>query len=197
MDNHKIYEAIRTKILTFKDRFKGPFVDNFYFLILLLSKCSQCGSVFGIKEFEVRQFLPLNVPNQKNNLSDLVTNFFSPIPGLGNDDCQTNGCPGKKNRLRQKYCLNLPNYLIFEFEDKNKIFFNDKISVPLFNGKIYYYQFYSCIYKRKIKDFSTFSAVLKIGDVYYHYSMNEVECWPATNMNLENPSLAFYKIIPS
>ena len=197
MDNQKIYETISTKILTFKERFKGPFVDNFYFLMLLLSKCSQCGSVFGIKEFEVGQFLPLNVSNIENNLSDLVKNFFSPIKGEGNNDCQTYGCPGKKKRLRQKYCLNLPNYLFLEFEDKNKIFFNEKISVPLFNGQIYYYQFYACIYKRKINDFSTFSAVLKIGDVYYHYSMNKVEFWPATNMNLENPSLALYKIIPS
>jgi hypothetical protein len=192
-----LFKTIRSKIFAFKHRFKGPFVDNFYFLTLLLSKCSKCGYVFGIKEFEVGSFLPLNVPNPENNLSDLVTNFFSPIPGLGNDDCKKIGCPGKKKRLRQKYCLNLPNYLFLEFEDKNKIFFNEKISVPLFNGQIYYYQFYACIYKRKINDFSTFSAVLKIGDVYYHYSMNKVECWTANNMNLENPSLALYKKIPS
>jgi hypothetical protein len=197
MDNLKYYEQISSKIFAFKEKFKGPFVDDFYFLMLLLSKCPQCGYVFGIKEFEVSQFLPLNVPEPENKLSDLVTKFFSPIPGEGKDECKKNGCPGKKKRLRQKFCLNLPNYLFLEFEDKNKIFFNEKISVPLFNGQIYYYEFYACIYKRKIKDFLTFSAVLKVGNAYYHYSMNKVECWNANNMNLENPSLALYKKIPS
>ena len=197
MDNQKYYEQISTKIFAFKEKFKGPFVDDFYFLMLLLSKCPQCGYVFGIKEFEVSQFLPLNVPEPENQLSDLVTKFFSPIPGEGKDECKKIGCPGKKKRLRQKFCLNLPNYLFLEFEDKNKIFFNEKISVPLFNGEIYYYEFYACIYKRKIKDFLTFSAVLKVGNAYYHYSMNKVECWNANNMNLENPSMALYKKIPS
>ena len=197
MDDQNLFETIRSKIFDFKNRFKGPFVDNFYFLTLLLSKCSQCGSVFGIKKFEVGPFLPLNVPNPENNLSDLVTNFFSPIPGEGNDDCKKKDCPGKKKRLRQKFCLNLPNYLFLEFEDKNRIFFDEKISVPLFNGQIYYYEFYACIYKRKFKDSLIFSAVLKIEDAYFHYSMNKVEFWPATNMNLENPSLALYKKIPS
>ena len=197
IDNQNLLKTIRSKIFAFKHRFKGPFVDNFYFLTLLLSKCSQCGSVFEIKEFEVNQFLPLNVPEPENILSDLVTYFFSPFPDSGNDDCKKIGCPGKKKRAKQKICLNLPNYLFLEFEDKNKIFFDEKISVPLFNGQIYYYEFYACIYKCKFKDSLTFSAVLKIEDVYYHYSMDKVECWTANNMNLENPSLALYKKIPS
>ena len=195
MNSRIIYNAVSDKILSFKDRFRGPFVDNFYFLLILLSKCPQCGSLFGISEFEIGQFLPLDVPNPENNISDLINNFFSPILLAGNNNCKNCGCKGKK--LRQKYCLNLPKYLFLEFEERNKIFFNEKIAVPFFNGQFCYYQFCSCIYKSRINDTSTFNAVVKSGNGYCYYSNDQVKFLPATPINLENPSLAVYKLITS
>ena len=195
MNSPIIYKAVSDKILSFKDRFRGPFVDNFYFLLILLSKCPQCGSLFGISEFEIGQFLPLDVPNPENNISDLINNFFSPILLAGNNNCKNCGCQGKK--LRQKYCLNLPKYLFLEFEERNKIFFNEKIAVPFFNGQFCYYQFCSCIYKSRINDTSTFNAVVKSGNGYCYYSNDQVNFLPATPINLENPSLAVYKLITS
>ena len=195
LNNQNVYNLISTKILSFKDKFRGPFVDNFYFLMLLLSKCPQCGSLFGISEFEVAQFLPLDVPNPENNIQDLINNYFAPKILAGNNNCKNCKCQGKK--LRQRYCLNLPNYLFLELEDKNRIFFNDKIGISLFNGQMCYYQFYSCIYKRRINDLLSFSAILKVQNAYFHYSNDKVEYWNANNLNIENPSLAVYKIISS
>ena len=190
-----ISDLIRGKINTFKDRFRGPFVDKCYFLIILLSKCAQCQRLCGLKKIEVGQFLPLTVPNQDNNISDLIFNYFNEN-GFGTKDCENCFNPGK-TRLRQKYLLNLPKYLFLELEDKNKVVFNEIISIPFFNGQNNKYQFYSCIYKRRINDLLTFSAVYKYENSYYHYSDDKVELLLAPIIHLENPSLAIYKLISS
>ena len=93
-----------------------------------------------------------------------------------------------------KYCLNLPNYLFFELEDKNKIFFSDQISIPLYNGQYYNYQFYACIFKRKINDISSFAAVLNVGNAYFLYSDDRIDPY-SSNIALDCPSLALYKRI--
>ena len=191
-----ISDLIRGKINTFKDRFRGPFVDKCYFLIISLSNCAQCQNLCGIQKIEVGQFLPLTVPNSNNNISDLVFNFFTATPGIGEQDCENCFNPGKA-RLRQKYLLNLPKYLFLELEDKNKVLFNEIISIPFFNGQNNKYQFYSCIYKRRINDLLTFSAVYKYENSYYHYSDDKVELLLAPIIHLENPSLAIYKLISS
>ena len=196
MNQQNIYKYISDKIYIFKDRFRGPFVDKCYFLIISLSNCAQCQNLCGIQKIEVGQFLPLTVPNSNNNISDLVFNFFTATPGIGEQECENCFNPGKA-RLRQKYLLNLPQYLFLELEDKNKVSFNEIISIPLFNGKIYYYQFYSCIYKRRINDILTFSAVYKYENSYYQYYNDINEPLPATTIHLENPSLAIYKLISS
>ena len=196
MNQQNIYKFISDKIYIFKDRFRGPFVDKCYFLIILLSKCAQCQRLCGLKKIEVGQFLPLTVPNQDNNISDLIFNYFTATPGIGEQDCENCFNPGK-TRLRQKYLLNLPKYLFLELEDKNKVLFNEIISIPFFNGQNNKYQFYSCIYKRRINDLLTFSAVYKYENSYYHYSDDKVELLLAPIIHLENPSLAIYKLISS
>ena len=159
---------------------------------LLLSKCPQCGNLFGISSLEIGTLLQLDVPNPVNNITDLINMFFTPEAGTGNYNCTKCGCQGKK--LRHKYCLNLPNYLFLELEDKNNINFTDKIAVPLFNGKLYYYQFYACIYKYKMNDISNFGAVLKVGDAYWNYSDDRVMPY-SSNIILDCPCLALYKRI--
>ena len=69
--------------------------------------------------------------------------------------------------------------------------------MPFFNGQFCYYQFCSCIYKSRINDTSTFNAVVKSWNGYCYYSNDQVNFLPATPINLENPSLAVYKLITS
>ena len=98
--------------------------------------------------------------------------------------------------MTHKYCLNLPNYLFLELEDRNQIFFNEKIELPLYNGQYYNYQFHACIFKRKINDIASFGAVLNGGNGYYLYSDDKVI--PCSSKDcLDCPSLALYKRIAS
>ena len=192
MNNQNIYNSISKKISDFKNKYKGSFVDNFYFLILNLSKCPQCGNLFGIHNYEISSFLQLAVSNKLNNIKELIDDFFTPESASGNYNCKKCGAQGQK--LTHKYCLNLPNYLFLELEDKNKINFTDKISVPLYNGQYCSYQFNACIYKSKINDISSFGMILKMGDSYYRYFDDKIIQY-SSNINLDFPSLALYKRI--
>ena len=192
MNNQLIYDSISKKILDFQNNYKGPFVDQFYFLAITLSKCPQCGSLFGISSFEICQFLQLNTPNPENDIQNVINEHFIPKSGTGNKyNCQNCGCQGKK--LRQRYCLNLPNYLFLELEDKNKVNFAKKIGVPLYNGQNYYYEYISSIYKFKNNETTSFCAVLKNVNNYYFYANDSVQQVPEKYVFLERPSLALYK----
>ena len=192
MDIPKIKNAIRQKILDFKKRYQGIFVNNFYFLQLFLSRCPQCDKLFGIHGSEICSSFQLDTTKQINNINDFITDYFAPISDVGDYDCKRCTCKGKK--VTYKYCLNLPNYLILELEDKNKIFFNNIIKVPLYNGQFYNYQFYACIFKRKINDISSFGAILNVGNYYYLYSDDMVVSY-SSNISLDFPSLVLYKRI--
>ena len=193
MNNQNIFNLIKNRIDQFKNTYKGPFADNFYFLIIGLSKCPSCGNLFGIRDFSVSQFLQLEVKHSEAKISDLIHDFFTPKIVFGNSNCSKCGCQGKK--LHQKLCLNLPNYLILELEDKNKINFSDKIDVPLYNNKNYSYQFFASIYKRTNNNQKNFGCVLKIGNALYLYSDDTINEYSEQNINLDCPSLALYKNI--
>ena len=192
MEKQNIYNSINKKIYEFKNEYKGIFVDNFYFLQIFLSKCPQCGNLFGIHGYETSSFFQLDVLNQLNNINELINDFLTPTYKNGAYNCGKCLCAGKKST--HKYFLNLPNYLILELPDKNKIFFNDEIAIPLYNDKFYKYQFYACIFKHVINNIESFAAVLKIGKDYYLYSNDRVIPY-SFNMTLDCPSLAFYKRI--
>ena len=189
--NQQIYDSISQSIVAFKNKYKGPLVDNFYFFILSVSRCPNCNNLFGIRS-QINQFLQLDVKNPQNNISDLINNYFSPKIGTGNYLCNNCGLQGKK--LRTIHCLNLPNYLILEFEDKNTVDFTNDIKLSLFNGTICTYQYLSGIYKfKKNNNITDFVAVIKNGNNHIFYSDDKMEPCPQSYINLENPSLAIYK----
>ena len=189
MTNPLVYNSVSQAIYNFKNNYKGHFVDNFYFFILSVSSCPNCNNLFGVRT-QLSQFLQLEVKNPQNNISDLVSYYFCPKLGYGNYNCQNCGLKGQKTK--KIYCLNLPNYLILEFEDKNAVNFSDNIFVPLFNGNNITYQFSSGIYKIKKNDISDFVAVFKTGNNYYFYSDDKIEQCPKEHINLQCPSLAIY-----
>ena len=189
MTNPLVYNSVSQAIYNFKNNYKGHFVDNFYFFILSVSTCPNCNNLFGVRT-QLSQFLQLEVKNPQNNISDLVSYYFCPKLGYGNYNCQNCGLKGQKTK--KIYCLNLPNYLILEFEDKNAVNFSDNIFVPLFNGNNITYQFSSGIYKIKKNDISDFVAVFKTGNNYYFYSDDKIEQCTKEYINLQCPSLAIY-----
>ena len=190
MTDPTIYNSISQQIFEFKNKYKGPLVDNFYFFILSVSRCSRCNNLFGIRTL-VAQFLQLDVKNPQNNILDLINNYFAIQNGLKN----CNKCGIQVQKMKKLYVLNAPNYLILEFEDKNFVNFNSNIMLPLFNGMMCQYEYVSAIYKLKINNITDFVAVFKYNNNLFFYSDDKIYSCPPNYINSQCPSLAIFKKI--
>jgi hypothetical protein len=188
-----VYNSIKNTILSFKDKYKSPFVDNFCFILLNLSRCPRCGNLFGIKETHIGQFLQLDVPNPQNNIINLVNNYFTPKIYTSTRVCQY--CKSTGQKAIQNVILNLPNYLFLEFEDKNLVYFSHQITIPLYNGKYQSYQYVASIYKRRTNTLTDFFAVIKTGNGYVLCLEDNIQQCPEATVNSPCPSLALYKKI--
>ena len=190
MTNPTIYNSISQQIFEFKNKYKGPLVDNFYFFILSVSRCSRCNNLFGIRTL-VTHFLQLDVKNPQNNILDLINNYFAIQNGLKN----CNKCGIQVQKMKKLYLLNAPNYLVLEFEDKNFVNFNSNIMLPLFNGMMCQYEYVSAIYKLKINGVTDFVAVFKYNNNLFFYSDDKICSCPPNYINSQCPSLAIFKKI--
>ena len=190
MTNPTIYNSISQQIFEFKNKYKGPLVDNFYFFILSVSRCSRCNNLFGIRTL-VTHFLQLDVKNPQNNILDLINNYFAIQNGLKN--CKN--CGMEVQKMKKLYLLNAPNYLVLEFEDKNFVNFNSNIMLPLFNGMMCQYEYVSAIYKLKINGVTDFVAVFKYNNNLFFYSDDKICSCPPNYINSQCPSLAIFKKI--
>ena len=192
MRDENIKNEISNSIKNFKYNYKGPFVDNFYFIILSITECLECKQVINTRT-QVAQFLQLDVEKEQNNIWDLINNYFSPKKVVEKFNCKV--CGSGKKISKRTYCLNSPNYLILELGDKNSVNFDDNnIVLNLFNGKICKYQYVSGIYKLKNKNDSEFGAVIKKENNYYFfYSDDKLNQCQKEFINLKNPSLVIYQ----
>ena len=190
MTDPTIYNSISQQIFEFKNKYKGPLVDNFYFFILSVSRCSRCNNLFGIRTL-VTHFLQLDVKNPQNNILDLINNYFAIQNGLKN----CNKCGIQVQKMKKLYVLNAPQYLILEFEDKNFVNFNSNIMLPLFNGMMCQYEYVSAIYKLKINNITDFVAVFKYNNNLFFYSDDKIYSCPPNYINSQCPSLAIFKKI--
>ena len=190
MTDPTIYNSISQQIFEFKNKYKGPLVDNFYFFILSVSRCSRCNNLFGIRTL-VTHFLQLDVKNPQNNILDLINNYFAIQNGLKN--CKN--CGMEVQKMKKLYLLNAPNYLILELEDKNFINFNGNIMLSLFNGTLCQYEYVSAIYKLKINGVTDFVAVFKYNNNLFFYSDDKICSCPQDYINSQCPSLAIFKKI--
>ena len=75
MYDQETYNSVVNQILSFKNNYKGPFVDNFYFLLLRESRCSNCKNLFGTRII-VANFLQLDVINSQNTITNLIKYHF-------------------------------------------------------------------------------------------------------------------------
>ena len=112
---------------------------------------------------------------------------------MKNYNCGT--CGPRNQKYKRTFCLNLPDYLIVEFIDKNSVNFNDNISLPLYNGQKIFYQYLAGIYKFKTDNVTSFVAVIKNGNTYNFCVDDKLEPCPPDYINLDCPSLVLFKKI--
>ena len=193
--NYDKLSLVINQINFFKKNNRSPFVDNFYFIGLSIEKCPNpdCGNIYDV-EVHTSQLLQLTIEQKDEKIDDLINKLFAenfPESALICNKCNSLGIISK-----QFFCLNLPEYLLLEFEDKNKIKFKTEISIPLYNEEVIKYKFIGAIYKKKIESYSKYFAVIKKNDNIILYDDDKIEenC-NIDKINSENPSLAFYQKI--
>ena len=192
MANPQVYNEIKEAIFEFKNNYRGYLVDKFYFLVISVSTCDQCQGYIENK-IQISPFLQLDIRNEKNNITELINNYFCKKIGMKNYNCET--CGPRNQKYKRTFCLNLPDYLIVEFIDKNSVNFNDNISLPLYNGQKIFYQYLAGIYKFKTDNVTSFVAVIKNGNTYNFCVDDKLEPCPPDYINLDCPSLVIFKKI--
>ena len=61
----------------------------------------------------------MSAPDQPTHIDYILSDYFAEKSGRGIYYCSA--CNMQGNKIKNTYCLNLPNYLILEFEDNSKI----------------------------------------------------------------------------
>ena len=179
----------------YKANYKGPFVDNFFFILLQCQQCDKCKHT-SLKPL-ILQLLGLNVQNNQEKIQDLINRKINENY-LYKNKCIKCGNINVKF-FKKNYFLNLPNYLVLELEDKNKIFFDEVVYIPLFNKKEIKYEFVSCIYKHKSNNISKYNSVIKNKDKnIFEICDNDNDSIISDidmDLNVICPSIAVYKKI--
>ena len=185
----------KTKILNtiseLKTKYKSPLLKYFYFLLIPLTKCSECNNVFRINAPEIKMYLTLNNQKNINIISDLICEFFKPE----NMNKKCNCLNHKGNTVFQKFILSsFPKYLAFEIKNQNEIITANKlldingISVSIEKEKLY--ELLAIVFKEK----DNYITIIKKDDNWIFNTYNLM------NINEEIPniyksaSLVIYKL---
>ena len=172
-------------------------MDSFFFLGLQIKKCPGCTSIIHGQTLQC-EFLQLDIKEEKNYINELIDDYFAEQFPEEEYEC---GICGKISLISSTfYCLNAPNYLIMEFEDKNKVIFKDEIIIPLYDGREVKYKFIGAIYKKKVENHSEFYAINKEKnkegneDIIIIYDNDDIkESKNYSLINSDNPSMAIYQ----
>ena len=187
-------DSLITQINSFKNCKRNPFVDYFYFLGLEIKKCPLCKNILDA-EISQCELLQLSIKSEENIIDDLIKNYFDEkYPKFSIYTCQY--C--QKNidlKCINFYCLNAPEYLILELEDRSRVYFKDNILLPLYDGKNISYQFVGGIYRKKLETHSEFYSVNREGNGLILYDNDTFQNCNYDLINSENPSMLIYQKI--
>ena len=171
--------VIKDKIyLAFKDSVICPLCKN-----ILDAEISQC------------ELLQLSIKSEENIIDDLIKNYFDEkYPKFSKYTCQY--CQKTIDlKCINFYCLNAPEYLILELEDRSRVYFKDNILLPLYDGKNISYQFVGGIYRKKLETHSEFYSVNREGNGLIRYDNDTFQNCNYDLINSENPSMLIYQKI--
>jgi hypothetical protein len=115
----KSFSEMYKKIADFKKEYNNPFVDIFYFILLDLKKCPDCGNIFEAEPNINYSLSILFSKNGNDKLSDLFQNYFNKkTQTKDNYTCPICFYRGILNK--EKAFFSTPKYLLVELNIKNK-----------------------------------------------------------------------------
>ena len=185
------YPKIYEKIEKFKNNYTSPFVDNFYFILLELTKCNNCQNIIDVKSI-FSFFLILKGEINGANVSNLIDDYIRSPSNNGLPYC--NQCKGM---MKKEYSfLNTPKYLLIDFEGRKlPKYLDNEIDISKYSTSILGPKKYSLYAYITIDNNQKYIEYIKYKNVWYKYSEgNNVD--PISNPNNTIfccPYIAIYK----
>ena len=190
------FSHIYNKIEEF-NKLASPIYYNFYFIFLEVAKCPKCNNILeaNIKN-NLEESYYISLPsNEKGNLSDLLKKYIYGITPDPNKQYNCSKCnenvPGKK----EYNFLNMPKYLIFDFEglekerkeldevlDLTQYYLSDKDTIKKYN-----------LFAIIICSNNTYWAYIKEDDGWFFYSEETMRA-TINNLNYNfSPYIVIYE----
>ena len=112
----KLFPEMYEKIKKFKNGYKNPFIDIFYYVSLNLIKCPDCQNISNV---DVQFNYLINIASKsQDNITNIIKNYMKEN---AKDNCKCSTCfyrgPGENEK---KFYIS-PKFLIINFEDNNKL----------------------------------------------------------------------------
>ena len=189
------FPDVYTNINNFKNKYRSPFVDIFYFLILTYIKCPKCGSTYYATSINT-SFLEL-INKKEDNINNLILNYlYSKTLNYNNINCKNCGYSGEG--LEEKKFLSTPKYLVIDFgEDGKQINYKRNINLSRFMEKSkcpQEFEIYAVINKEIINNQTQYIASVKgKNGQWMFYSGNTKGICGTESLNIGTPSMAIYK----
>ena len=113
--SRKFFPKLSKDIEQFKNNYKNVFVDNFYFILLTLTKCSKCNDIINEENFNVKSFISIE-SNENDKVSNLIKKIlFDEKNNKDNNNYYCQKCQINIFRKPQKAFFNSPKFLLIDF----------------------------------------------------------------------------------
>jgi len=190
------FPDIYTNIDNFKKQYRSPFVDTFYFLLLIYIKCPKCGFI-NYASSKIKSFLEI-INKEVDNINNLILNYLYSKTLNNNINCKNCGYSGKG--FEERKFLNTPKYLVIEFYENGKhINYEQNINLSRFmkkNKGPQEFEIYAVINKEIINNQIEYIAFIKEKNgQWMFYSEDSKGICGIESLNVGTPSLAIYKRI--
>ena len=184
-------QPTNNKLDELSHKYRSPFINYLYFLLIPLTKCSKCDLVFKISDPEIKFYLSLDNKQTDNIITDLVYNIFKPEKLNRVCNCKDH----KGDYVGQKFIFsNLPKYLFFEIKNQKEPITLSKIldmnSYITSNGKNNFYELFSVIYNEQ----DNYTILYKNQDNWEKYNKNLIINHNMASNIYNSVSLVIYKI---
>jgi hypothetical protein len=123
----KVYE----KIEDFKKKYNNPFANNFYYMLLSLTKCPKCNYVLKAEindNYEDSSYISL-IGLAAGKVSDLLKQYMSKLTKYSHFINRCENCKNYGPDKNEVGFLNSPKYLLFLFEGEKQITLDDSIDL--------------------------------------------------------------------
>ena len=191
------YPEIYQKISLFKNNFKSPFIDCFYFINLDLLKCPNCNHILNITS-HLSYFISLPSLN-KDKISHLIKDHIYKPHNDNKKYIKCNKCSNNSLGSKEKVFFSTPQYLMINFTGDKK---NEKILDDIINVSPYIvsnigpkaYCLYAFITKEKNEGFCAYIRN-KENDWNLYKNIDTVEKIRIEPNHNFIPNIALYKSI--